>query len=91
MTHYEAKMLNTAEGSLAGSYPFDAPDDLLGKPADQVVRAFFEHVDKEILHEHVDFEMNAAFKSKDGNAVTAMGALILKDDGHLPFLLLISR
>lgn len=56
-----------------------------------MVRAFFEHVDKEILHEHVDFEMNAAFKSRDGNAVTAMGALILKDDGHLPFLLLISR
>ena len=91
MATYQAQMLNTAEGSVAGSYPFDGPDTLFDKTADQIVRAFFEHVDTDIFHHHVDYEMNSAFKNRDRNAVTAMGSLILDNDSHLPFLLLISR
>jgi len=91
MHEYQAKMLNTARGDLAGSYPFQAPENLFDQTADQVVRRFFEHVDKDIFHHHVDYEINASFKNKHGNAVTAMGSLILEHDGHLPFLLLISE
>ena len=91
MPRYQAQMLNTAEGSIAGSYPFDGPEELLDQTADQVVRVFFEHVDRDIFHHHVDYEMNMAFKSKGGDAVTAMGSLILRDNAHLPFMLLISR
>lgn len=91
MSEYQAQMLNTSEGSIAGSYPFDAPEDLFGKSSDQIVRKFFEHVDKDIFHHHVDYEINAAFKNKDGSAVTAMGSLVLKDQSHLPFLLLIEQ
>ncbi len=91
MREYQAKMMNTVHGEVAGSYPFEAPDDLFDMKPDQIVHRFFEHVDKDIFHHHVDYEINAAFKNKHGDAVTAMGSLHLKADGHLPFLLLICR
>lgn len=90
MPEYQAKMLNTTRGDVAGSYPFEGPEDLFAKTSDQIVRLFFEHVDRDIFHHHIDFEINAAFKNKGGDAVTAMGSLILDDNSHLPFLLLIS-
>ncbi len=91
MAQYQARMLNTTQGSEDGTYPFEAPEELFEAPADQIVRTFFDHVDREIFHHHVDYEMNAAFKNKDRNAVTAMGSLIMSDQSHLPFLLLIGR
>lgn len=91
MREYQAKMLNTARGEVAGLYPFEGPDDLFEHTSDQIVRKFFEHVDRDIFHHHVDYEINAAFKNNDRNAVTAMGSLILGDRSHLPFLLLISQ
>ncbi|MEM6461011.1 MAG: hypothetical protein AAF724_03765 [Pseudomonadota bacterium] len=90
MAIYHAKMLNATRGGEAGEYPFEGPDDLFNKTSDQVVRAFFLHVDRDIFHHHVDYEINASFKSKEGDAVTAMGSLILNDQSHLPFILLIS-
>ena len=91
MVQYQAKMLNTARGDVEGSYPFEAPESLFAQSSDKIVRAFFEHVDKDIFHHHVDYEINAAFKNQERNAVTAMGSLIMKGNDHLPFLLLISR
>ena len=76
--------------ALPGSYPFEAPDDLFSATADKIVRKFFEHVDKDIFHHHVDYEVNAASKSKDGGTVTAMGALIMANGSELPFVLYIS-
>jgi len=90
MAVYRATMLSEAEDSLPGSYPFEAPDDLFQSTADKIVRAFFEHVDKDIFHHHVDYEINAAAKSKDGRTVTAMGALIMHNGSELPFVLRIS-
>ncbi len=91
MVKYNAKMLNDAQEGVPGSYPFEAPEGLLTKAADEVVRKFFEHVDKDIFHHHVGYEINAAIKSKDGKTVTAMGALDMKGGSHLPYLLIISQ
>ncbi len=90
MAVYRATMLSGVEDSARGSYPFEAPDDLFSTTADKIVRKFFEHVDKDIFHHHVDYEVNAASKSKDGATVTAMGALIMKNGSELPFVLRIS-
>jgi hypothetical protein len=83
-------MLSGSEDGVPGSYPFQAPDDLFQASADKIVRAFFEHVDKDIFHHHVDYEVNAASKSKDGGTVTAMGALMMTNGTELPFVLHIS-
>lgn len=91
MATYQASMLGAAPDSVPGIYPFEAPDDLMSGTADQVVRMFFTHVDKDIFHHHVGYELNAALKNRDGAAVTAMGSLILGDDAHLPFVLVISH
>ena len=91
MSQYQAKMMNTAAGSIAMSYPFDAPEGLFERTSHEVVRRFFEHVDKDVFQHHADYEINAAFKNKHRDAATAVGSLILDNDAHLPFLLLISR
>ncbi len=91
MATYRATMLSGAEDSLPGSYPFEAPDDLFGATADKIVRTFFEHVDKDIFHHHVDYEVNAATKSKDGATVSALGALVMGNGSELPFVLRITR
>jgi hypothetical protein len=90
MATYRATMLSGADDSLPESYPFEAPDDLFSATADKIVRKFFEHVDKDVIHHHVDYEVNAVSKSKDGATVTAMGALIMRNGSELPFVLCIS-
>ena len=90
MADYKATMLSGTEDGLPGSYPFEAPDGLFGSTADKIVRKFFEHVDKDVFHHHADYELNAVSKSKDGNTVTAMGALIMENGSELPFALRIS-
>jgi len=87
---YLATVLSGVEDATPGFYPFEAPDDLFSATADKIVRKFFEHVDKDLFHHHVDYEVNAATKSKDGTTVTAMGALVLGNGSELPFLLRIS-
>jgi len=91
MATYRATMLSGVEDSNPGSYPFEAPDDLFNATADKIVRAFFEHVDKDLFHHHVDYEVNAATKSKDGAMVSAIGALVMHNGSELPFILRISQ
>ncbi len=91
MVTYNAKMLSDAEDSVPGHYPFEASEELFEESADKIVRTFFQHVDKDIFHHHIDYELNAALKSKNGKAVKAMGSIIMKGGSHLPFVLLISK
>lgn len=87
MLEFQATMISGGEDALPGCYPFEAPADLFNATGDKIVRKFFEHVDKDIFHHHVDYELNGVFKSKDGKAVMAMGALILEHGSELPFVL----
>ncbi|MBP5858980.1 hypothetical protein KAJ83_18315 [Marivibrio halodurans] len=91
MALFTARMMDAASGS-EGRYDFEADDDLLDRTPVRVVRAFMEHVDREIFPRvPIDYELNAAFANRDHHrVVTAMGTLIHDDDAPTPFLLMIS-
>ncbi len=90
MATYYARMLDAATNG-EGAYTFDGPDDLMRKTADEIVSVFFNHVEREVLKTHADWEVNGVMKNKERKIVTAIGSLIPeKDDQPLPFLLLIS-
>ncbi|MET0569573.1 MAG: hypothetical protein ABWZ74_10890 [Hyphomicrobiaceae bacterium] len=90
MATYYARMLD-AETNGEGSYTFPGPADLMQRTADEVVAAFFEHVEKEVLKTNADWELNGVMKNKERGIITAIGSLIPDKNGPpLPFLLLIS-
>ncbi|MFA5949565.1 MAG: hypothetical protein WC807_04720 [Hyphomicrobium sp.] len=91
MTTFYARMLD-AETNGEGAYSFEGPEDLMTKTADEIVAAFFHHVETEVLSRHADWELNGVMKNKERGIVTAIGSLIPdKDDVPMPFLLLISQ
>jgi len=90
MPVYHARMLDADTGG-EGRYRFDGPADLMGRTADEIVTVFFDHVEKEVLRRHADWEINGVMKNRDRGVVTAIGSLIpAKNDPSLPFLLMIS-
>lgn len=90
MTTYYARMLDAETGG-EGAYEFEGPPTLMKKTADEIVGAFFDHVESKVLRQHVDWEINGVMKNKERGVVTAMGSLIPeKDEPSLPFLLMIS-
>lgn len=90
MARYTARMMDAETGG-EGRYDFDGPDDLLQQTPVRVVRAFMEHVDREMFPlTHVDYELNAAFKDAGRGVITALGSLIHDGDPPSPFLLMIS-
>jgi hypothetical protein len=93
MKKYTAKMMDAGTGG-EGAYEFQHENDLFKEPADDIVNAFFEHVDKEVAARHVNYEINAAFKNKHRRIVTAIGSLIIEANGReeeQPFLLMIAE
>jgi hypothetical protein len=90
MTTYFARMMDAQTGG-EGGYKFDGPPDLMGRTSDEIVSVFFEAVDHEVLHDHVDWELNAVMNNRERHVVTAIGSLIpKKNEPPLPFLLMIS-
>jgi hypothetical protein len=90
MPTYFARIVDAENGSEAG-YPFEGPPDLLKRAADDIVRMFLDEVDHDILDDHFDWELNAAFNNRDRHVVTAIGSLHPKKEGPpIPFLLMIS-
>ncbi len=90
MITYFARIMDAETGSEAG-YKFDGPPDLMSRTADEIVGAFFDELDREVLHDHLDWELNAVMNNRDRRVVTAIGSLIPeKNDPPIPFLLMIS-
>lgn len=88
---FYARMMDASTGG-EGLYEFEGPDNLFSKTADEVVTAFFEHIEKDILKQHADWEINGVMKNKERKVVTAMGSLIPSvNDEPLPFLVMISE
>lgn len=88
---YTARMMDAKTGG-EGYYEFDSTQDLFKKPADEIVAAFFDHIEKDILKHASDWEMNSALKNRERRVVTAMGSLILDaNEPPLPFLLMIAE
>lgn len=79
-----------AERGTEGKYEFTLDGDIATLTPMKVVRQFMEHVDHDLFpKEHVEYECNAAFKSKSKNVVTAIGVLHFPQ-GEMPFLLMIA-
>lgn len=93
MTRYLARMLDSVSGG-EGAYEFDHREDLMSRPGDEIVAAFFEHADREIFtHDHVDYELNGVIKKPELKTVVAIGQLHRRDHedhGGAPFTLFIS-
>ena len=90
MTSYSVTMMDAENGG-GGSYQFEAEEELMAKTPVRIVRRFMEHVDKKLLaKQHVDYELNAAFKHPVRNVVMAMGSLELEHEPPLPFVMMIS-
>ena len=93
MARYQVRMLDSVSGA-EGAYQFEHRDDLMQRPADEVVAAFFEHADREVFaRDHVDYELNGVIKNKDLKTVVAIGSLNRRehgDHGGQPFTIFIS-
>lgn len=80
MTTYIARMLDSATGA-EGSYRFDHRDDLMDRPADDIVAAFFEHAEREVFTRgHVEYELNGVVKNTKQNTLVAIGHMRMEGD-----------
>lgn len=93
MTTYIARMMDSATGA-EGAYKFEHREDLMNRPADDIVAAFFEHADREVFTRgHVEYELNGAVKNKETKTVVAIGSLHMAEDAgrdNQPFTVFIS-
>lgn len=89
MASYSATLMHGSRDSEATRI-FDGPDDLMGRSPASVMRAFMEWIDANAGIGHVDYELNAAMKSKDGKTVTALGVLNFGPHDEQPFICMIS-
>lgn len=90
MAVYVAWVTDAQTGN-EGEYEFEGRDDLLEDTPVRIVRAFMEHVDKDMFpNAHIDYELNAALKHGHHNVVTAMGSLIFEKGPAVPFTLFIA-
>jgi hypothetical protein len=88
-------MLDSITGA-EGAYSFEHRDDLLQRPADEVVAAFFDYADREIFNRgHVSYELNGVIKNKKQGTVVAIGSMYMNDERDeedmRPFTLFIAR
>lgn len=89
MPMYTATVMDAQRGS-EGKYDFELPDQIEKLTPMKVVRLFMEHVDHDLFpKEHVEYECNAAFRSKDRKIVTALGVLHF-EHGELPFMMMVA-
>lgn len=91
MTIYNARMMDSATGA-EGSYRFEHRADLMQRPADDVVAAFFEYAEREVFnHGHLEYELNGVVKNKDFKTVVAIGSMRMQGDAdYQPFTVFIA-
>ncbi len=91
MASYTVRMMDAETGG-EGVYKFEGADALFAGTPINIVKAFMDHVDKdELPHQHIEYELNAAFKNEAKTVVTAMGQLILEHLPPIPFMLMVTR
>ena len=90
MTTYMARMMDASTGG-EGIYEFEGGEDLFRQTPVRIIRAFMEHIGKDLIPDNYeDFELNAAVKNDVAHVVTGLGSLILINDPPLPFAVMIS-
>lgn len=95
MVRYQVRMMDTGTGA-EGAYTFEHRDDLLQRPADDIVAAFFDYADREIFNRgHVAYELNGVVKNKKHGTVVAIGSMYMNpergEEDLQPFTLFISK
>ncbi|HVY84199.1 MAG TPA: hypothetical protein VG943_03640 [Caulobacterales bacterium] len=95
MVRYQVRMLDSVTGA-EGAYTFEHREDLMKRPADDVVAAFFDYADREIFERgHVVYELNGAIKNKKHGTVVAIGSMHMVDgkqeEEGQPFTIFIAR
>jgi hypothetical protein len=93
MAEYRARLLDSVSGN-EGAYVFHDRDDLMSKPADDVVAAFFAYAERELFRtQHIEYELNGVIKNPRQRTVVAIGQL--HRSGHFdepqPFTLFIGQ
>jgi hypothetical protein len=91
MASYLARMMDSATGA-EGVYRFEHRDDLMRRPADDIVAAFFEYAERDVFTRgHVEYELNGVVKNQKQNTVVAIGSLHMQgDDDNQPFTIFIA-
>lgn len=94
MVKYQVRLLDSVSGA-EGAYAFEHREDLMTKPADDIVAAFFEYANREIFTRgHVIYELNGVIKNKQQGKVVAIGQMHMddeRDDDLRPFTIFIAR
>lgn len=95
MARYQVRMLDSVTGG-EGSYSFEHRDDLMKRPADDAVAAFFDYADREIFTRgHVAYELNGVVKNKKQQTIVAIGQMHIDgetdEEDFQPFTLFISK
>lgn len=89
MAQYRGRLIDSLDGEDA--FDFEAADTLMQDTPVRVVRAFFSGADRaQFRVPHEDWELNAAFKSRERGVVTCLGAFHVADQPPAPFVLLIA-
>ena len=91
MTIYNARMMDSATGA-EGAYQFEHREDLMQRPADDVVAAFFEFAEREVFERgHLEYELNGVVKNNDYKTVVAIGSMRMQgDQDYQPFTVFIA-
>jgi hypothetical protein len=91
MALYRARFTGSDTGN-ESVYDFDERDDLMMRPADAVVEAFFAYANRAIFqNEHIEYELRGVMKHTPKDVVVGLGVLYMP--GHpdgLPFTIVIS-
>jgi len=94
MTTYRARMLDSLNGS-EGAYEFEHRPDLMDRPADEIVSAFFEYAERELFRsQDIEYELNGVVKNQEQGTVVAIGSLYRRGQGDhplQPFTIFIGR
>jgi hypothetical protein len=91
MATFVARMMDSATGA-EGAYKFEHREDLMQRPADDVVAAFFEYAEREVFSRgRVEYELNGVVKNPQQKTVVAIGSLRMQgDEDSQPFTIFIA-
>lgn len=91
MITYRARLEGFDTGK-SGVYDFEDREDLIRRPADELVAAFFAYANRALFESgRLDYELNGVMRHNAKNVVIGMGTMFL--DSHpdgLPFTVTIN-
>ena len=95
MVRYQVRMMDSGTGA-EGVYVFEHREDLMQRPADDIVAAFFDYADREIFNRgHVAYELNGVVKNKKQGTAVAIGSMYMNaergEEDLQPFTLFIAK